>query len=182
VVLILVEIMSFVQIPLYWYLFRRFAKRDVTGDMIAGTIIGCFIEFSTEPLWQYHFKITVYKHNTPLGVVLGWGVMFTLVTYFSEKLYCWFLKKTAIEPYDKRIFIFDVLGAACIALPIETFGVRVGAWDYRYDVLQWNWGTIPFFNMPYEALFGYCLLMLVGPTFVRYWQAAFEGRRTIELK
>lgn len=174
--LIIYEILSFLNIPVTWYLFKRFAKRDVTGDMIAGTMIGCFIEFSTEPLWQYHFKITVYKHNTPLAVVLGWGVMFTLVCYFSEKLYCKLFQRTSILPYDKRILLCDVLGGACVGLPLETIGIRAGIWNYRMDILQWNWGEIPFFHMPYEALVGYCLLMLIGPTFVRYWQQAFEGR------
>ncbi|HRY29246.1 MAG TPA: hypothetical protein P5079_04320 [Elusimicrobiota bacterium] len=175
--LIVWEIWSYLQLPVIWYLFRRFAKKNVFGDMVAGAMIGAFIEFSTEPLWTYHFRLTIYK-DVPLSVVLGWGVMFTLVVFVSEKLYCWILKKTAIDPYDKKIFLFDVLGAALVGLPLETVGLKSGVWDYNYDVLQWNWGTIPFFNMPYEALMGYCLLMLLGPTFVRYWQGAFEGRHT----
>jgi hypothetical protein len=175
--LIILEIWSYLQIPLYWYLFKRFAKRDIVGDLIAGTMIGCFIEFSTEPLWVYHFKITIYKHNTPLSVVLGWGVMFTLVVFLSEKLYCKFLKQPSIIPYDKRIFLFDVLAGVMIGLPFETLGLKSGVWDYRYDILQWNWGEVLFFHMLYEALFGYALLMLIAPTFVRYWQAAFEGIR-----
>ena len=89
--LILLEIFAYVQIPLYWYLFKRFANRNVAGDMLAGTIIGAFNEFVTEPLWDYHFRITIYK-DTPLAVVLGWGVMFTLVVFVSEKLYCWILR------------------------------------------------------------------------------------------
>src|SRR5690349_591417 len=105
--LILLEIYSFLQIPMYIWLFKKYAHRDVIGDMIAGTMIGCFIEFSTEPLWTYHFKITVYKHNTPLAVVLGWGVMFTLVVFLSEKLYTWIFKEKQIIPYDKRIFLCD---------------------------------------------------------------------------
>jgi len=141
--------------------------------MILGTLVGCFIEFSTEPLWDYHFAITVYKNNTPLAVVLGWGVMFTLVVNFSEKMYCWFLKKKSIIPNDIRILGFDVLGAVFIGLPLETLGVKAGVWDYRYDLLNWNWGTIPLFNMPREALVGYVLLMLIAPTYVRYWRGAF---------
>jgi len=27
-------------------------------ELAAGTIIGCFIEFATEPLWDYHFHFT----------------------------------------------------------------------------------------------------------------------------
>lgn len=175
--LVIWEIWAYVQIPVLWYLFKRYAKRNVSGDMIAGTMIGMFIEFATEPLWDYHFKINIYK-DTPLAVVMGWGVMFTLVTFFSEKLYCFVLRKPSIAPYDKRIFLFDVVAASLIAFPLETIGLKSGIWDYRYDRLGWDWGKIPFFDMPYEALFGYCLLMLVGPTFVRYWQGAFEGVRS----
>jgi len=171
--LILLEIWSYVQIPVLWYLFKRYARRDVSGQMIAGTLIGAFLEFSTEPLWQYHFKITVYKHNTPLSVVTGWGVMFTLVVFLSEKLYCFCLKKDSIVPHDKRILLFDALGALLIGLPLETWGLKSGVWNYRNDILRWDWGTMPLFRMPYEALFGYTLLMLIAPTFVRYWQGAF---------
>jgi hypothetical protein len=170
------EIYSYLQIPMYIYLFKRFANRNVVGDIIAGTMIGCFIEFATEPLWDYHFKITIYK-DIPPCIILGWGVMFTLVVFLSEKLYMKLLKKPAIEPYDKRIFLFDVFGAAAIGLPLETLGLKSGVWDYRTDLLNWNWGLVPFFKMPYEALFGYCLLMLIAPTFVRYWQGSFEGTR-----
>jgi hypothetical protein len=172
--LIVLEIVLYLQIPLTWYLFRRFARRNVIGEMMAGVMIGAFNEFATEPLWQYHLHITIYKHNTPLAVVLGWGVMFTLVTFISEKLYCAFLKRPHIEGKDKRIFVFDVLAAAMVAFPLETLGIKAGIWSYRYDRLGWDWGTVPFFKMPYEALFGYCLLMLVAPTFVRYWQRPFE--------
>lgn len=170
------EIFSYVQIPLYIYLFWKFAHRNVVGDIVAGTIVGCFIEFATEPLWDYHFKITVYK-DTPLSIVLGWGVMFMLVVFISEKLYMKILRKPAVQPYDKRIFLFDVLGALLIGLPFEKIGLMMGVWDYRFDRLDWNWGTMPVFNMPYEALAGYALLMLVAPTFVRYWQGSFEGQR-----
>src|SRR5262245_24482651 len=107
------EIFSYVQIPLYVFLFWKFAKRNVVGDIVAGSIIGCFIEFATEPLWDYHFKITVYR-DTPLSIILGWGVMFMLVCFISEKLYTWLLRKPSIDMYDKRIFLFDVLGAVLI--------------------------------------------------------------------
>ena len=172
--LILLEAVLYLQLPLTWYLFRRFAKRNVTGEMIAGAMIGAFNEFATEPLWDYHLHLNIYK-DTPLAVVLGWGVMFTLVTFISEKLYCAFLKKPGIEAKDKRIFVFDVVAAALVAFPLETLGLKAGIWTYRYDRLAWDWGTVPFFNMPYEALFGYILFMLVTPTFVRYWEKPFEG-------
>lgn len=172
--LVLLEAVLYLQIPLVWYLFRRFARRNVTGEMIAGAMIGAFNEFATEPLWDYHLHLNVYK-DTPLAVVLGWGVMFTLVTFFSEKLYCAFLKKPGIEPRDKRIFFFDVAAAAAVAFPLETLGLKLGIWTYRYDRLAWDWGTVPFFNMPYEALVGYILFMLITPTFVRYWERPFEG-------
>lgn len=172
--MILLEIVLFAQIPLTWYLFRRLAKRNVLGEMIAGAMIGAFNEFATAPLWDYHLHINIYK-DTPLAVVLGWGVMFTLVTFISEKLYCAFLKLPRITPKDKRIFVFDVAAAALVAFPLETLGLKAGIWTYRYDRLGWDWGNVPFFNMPYEALAGYMLFMLVTPTFVRYWERPFEG-------
>src|SRR4051812_36519034 len=101
--LVLWEIWSYAQVPFFIFVFKRFADRDVKGDIIAGSIIGCFIEFATEPLWDYHFKFTVYK-DIPPSIILGWGVMFTLVVFLSEKLYTKILGKQRIEPYDKRIF------------------------------------------------------------------------------
>ncbi|MFA6092251.1 MAG: hypothetical protein WCU88_01705 [Elusimicrobiota bacterium] len=174
--LILWEVWSYAQVPLFIYLFRRFFKRNIAGDILAGIMIGVFIEFSTEPLWLYHFKLTYYK-DTPISVPLGWGVMFAQICFLSEKLYCFLLKKDRIIPGDKRIFIFDVLGGALLGFPFETIGHHAGIWDYNYKVLGWDWGTVPFFGMPYEALVGYMLLMLTAPSFVRQWQGFFEGEK-----
>ncbi|HOI43003.1 MAG TPA: hypothetical protein PK523_08665 [Elusimicrobiales bacterium] len=174
--LLLLEIWFFVQIPLVWWAFRRFARRNVTGEMIAGTIIGVFNEFATQPLWDYHFRFNIYK-DTPLAVVLGWGVMFTLIVFVSEKLYLAALRKAVIEPKDKRIFIFDVLAASLIGFPLETAASKLGVWSYNYEVLAWDWGRVPFFDMPWEVLTGYCLFMLIAPTFVRFWENEFEGER-----
>jgi hypothetical protein len=169
------EVYSYLQVPLIAWIFWKFAKRNVIGDIIAGCMIGCFIEFTTEPLWNYHFKLTIYK-DTPPGIILGWGVMFTLAVFLSEKLYCWFFSRPNIKPYDKRIFLTDVLAAPIIGLPLEKLGMLTGVWDYNYPVLHWSGITVPLFQMPLEALVGYALLMLIAPTFVRYWQGAFEGR------
>ncbi|MBI4052044.1 MAG: hypothetical protein HY400_06025 [Elusimicrobia bacterium] len=175
--LILWEIWTYLQVPVIWYLFRRFAQRNVKGEIIAGTLLGIYIEFSTEPLWQYHFQINVYK-DIPLSILASWGVMFTLVSFVSEKLYCRLLKKNEIEPYDKRILLFDMLGGGLlVGFPSEIIGIYTGIWEYRYDRLNWDWGNVPFLDMPYESLVAYSLLMLIAPTFVRYWQEAFEKKK-----
>lgn len=174
--LALLEAWFYLQIPVTWYAFRRFGKRNVLGELIAGTMIGCFIEFATEPLWDYHFRFNLYK-DVPPCIILGWGVMFTLVVVLSEALYKAVLRKDRVNPTDKRIFLFDLVGAVMVAFPIETIAMKLGVWDYNYHILNWNWGEVPFFKMPYEALFGYCLLMLVGPSFVRCWEKPFEGGR-----
>lgn len=171
--LILWEIWSYVHLPIIWFLFRRFGKVNVIGSMIAGSIIGCFLEFSTEPLWTYHFKFTVYKDVAP-SIVLGWGVLFTLTIAFSEKLYCRVLGVNRVRRDDKRIFLFDVFAACLIAFPMETIGLKSGVWTYNQDMLNWSWGTVPFFEMPLEALFGYALLMTIAPTFIRHWRDGFQ--------
>ena len=171
--LIILEAIMYLQIPVVWYLFRRYAKKDVSGTMIAGVMIGIFNEFATEPLWDYHLALNIYK-DTPLCVVLGWGVMFTLVAFISEKLYCAALKTGKMDPQDKRVLLFDVLAAAAIAFPTETLCLKLGIWDYRFDKLNWDWGTIPLVGMPWEALAGYCMLMLIGPSFVRAWERQFS--------
>lgn len=172
--LIILEIWGFLQVPVVWWLFRRYARRNVAGEMIAGAIVGVCWEICTEPLWDYYFRVTFYR-DAPVAVITGWMVMFALITFVSEKLYCLFLRRDSILPRDKRIFLFDVLAAAVVSLPMETMGAKLGVWSYRQDILKWDWGFIPFFNMPWEIMFGYSLLMLVTPTFVRYWEKSFEG-------
>jgi len=172
--LIVLEVLGWIQAPLLWYLFKRYAKRNVLGELIAGAIFGVFFEVATEALWDYHFQITFYR-DTPVGVLTGWMVMFTLVTYISEKLYCRVLRTDHIAPRDKRIFIFDLIAGTIVALPMETIGAKLGVWTYRTDLLKWDWNhLVPFFNMPYEVISGYCLVMLIAPTFVRYWEKSFE--------
>jgi hypothetical protein len=172
--LTVLETIGWLQVPLVWYLFKRYAKRNVAGELISGAIFGVFFEMTTEPLWDYHFAITFYR-DIPVGVVTGWMVMFTLVVFISEKLYCFVLHKEHIVPRDKRIFIFDLIAGTLVALPMETIGAKLGVWTYRNDLLKWDWNTlIPFFNMPYELIMGYSLVMLIAPTFVRYWEKSFE--------
>lgn len=172
--LILIEILGFIEVPLVWYLFKRYGKRNVMGEMIAGGIFGLFFEVASEPLWDYHMAVTFYR-DTPVVAITGWMVMFTLVVVISQKLYCLALHKTSIQPHDKRIFIFDILAGILVGLPLETFGARAGVWTYRTDLLHWNWNSlIPFFDMPYEVIWCYALLMLIAPTFVRYWESSLE--------
>lgn len=173
--LVFMEIWSYLQVPVIAYLFWKIAKRNVVGDMIAGTLIGMYIEFATEPLWDYHFVVTIYK-DIPPGIVLGWGVMFTFAVFISEKLYKFFFKQNKIIQYDKRIFITDIIAAPLVGLPLEKIGLLTNVWDYHYELLNWSGITIPVFGMPLEALIGYALLMMIAPTFVRYWQGSFEGR------
>ena len=170
------EIWSYAHIPLVWYLFKRYAHKDVSGSLIAGTLIGVFLEFSTEPLWTYHFRFTIYKDIAP-SIFLGWGVLFTLVIFVSEKLYRAVLHVRRIRADDKRLFRFDVAAACVIAFPMETVGLKSGVWNYNQSILNWSWGTVPFFQMPYEALAAYALLMLIAPTFVRRWRGSFTIAR-----
>lgn len=167
------ELIGLLQAPVMWWAFRRYFKRDMTGEMIASAIVGVVWEIATEPLWDYHFSITYYK-DAPLAELTGWMVMFPLVILLSEKLYRTVLKKEKLLPHDKRIFLFDIISAQVICLPLEAAGAKLGVWTYRLDILGWHWGAIPFFDLPLEVPFGYSLLMLIAPTFIRYWQKDFE--------
>lgn len=174
--LLLWEAWTYLQLPLLWWLFRRYAGRDVRGDLIAGSLLGIFMEFATEPLWDYHFRLTIYK-DVPLSVVTSWGVMYTLVVFVSEKAYFRLFDKTEITPGDKRIFLCDLVCGLLVGVPMEWVGLKTGIWTYRYDRLGWDWGMVPLLGMPWESIFGYALMMLTAPTFVRYWEGSFEGRR-----
>ncbi len=171
--LIVLEIIGFVQAPLLWWLFKKYAKRNVLGELIAAGIVGVFWEIATEPLWDYNFRINFYR-DTPAAVITGWMIMLTLVPIISEKLFRLVFKKDPIADKDKRIFLFDIVTAIFICLPMEAVGAHFGVWTYNIDVLGWDWGIIPFFNLPWELIMGYSLLMLIAPTFVRYWQGEFE--------
>jgi hypothetical protein len=167
------EIWSYLQVPLFWFLFWKFGRQDVSGSFIAGSLVGLFVEFSTEPLWTYHFRYTFYKDVTP-SIILGWGVLLTLTVFFSEKLYRWLLNRNTVDPNDRRLFLFDALAAGLIAFPMETMGLKAGVWTYNLHILDWTWGTVPVFEMPFEALFGYMLLMTIAPTFIRRWRQDFS--------
>ena len=172
--LILIEIFGWIEVPLVWFLFKRYAKRNVLGEMAASCVFGIFFEVVSEPLWDYHMAVTFYR-DTPVVAITGWMVMFTLVVVMSEKLYRFALREERIIPYDKRIVLFDILAGIIVCLPLETFGARTGVWTYRTELLKWNWDSlIPVFKVPYEVVWCYALLMLIAPTFVRYWAKSFE--------
>lgn len=169
------EIWSYAQVPLIWLGFRRWSGRDVSGEMIAGTLFGLYIEFSTEPLWDYHFHLTYYK-DTPPSVPLGWGVMFALSCALSETLYRR-LVAPLIAADDPRLLLCDALAGVLIGVPLEAVGHHAGVWDYNFRVLGWTWGQMPLTGLPYEALVGYALLMLVAPSFVRRWRDGLASMR-----
>ena len=169
----ILEGIGLLQAPLMWWAFRRFFKRDMTGEMIASAIVGVVWEVATEPLWDYHFKLTYYR-DAPFAELTGWMVMFPLVILLSEKFYRLALRTDRVRPHDKRIFFFDIISGILVCLPLEAVGARLGVWQYRQDVLHWDWGMIPLLNLPWEVPFGYALLLLIAPTFIRYWEKDFE--------
>lgn len=173
--LILCEAAVYLFVIAAWYLTRRIARRNITGDILAGAFIGFFLEFSTEPVCDYYFRITIYK-DLPLVIPFAWGTMFALTVFLSEKLYNLALRRKTILPKDKRIFLSDMLSGVVVGFPLETLGTYLGFWKYNYEAIGWTMGKVPLLNMPYEAVISYALIMLTCPTFVRYWQASFEGR------
>jgi len=171
----ILEIFSYFFVLFVWTIFRRYLKRNITGDILAGAIVGLFLEFSTKPVNIYHFHITIYK-DLPLIIPFDWGMMFAVTVYLSEKAYRFVLREPCIKPKDKRIFLFDVIIGTLVGFPLETAGAWLGAWEYNLGKIHWTLGNVPIFHMPWETVIAYALIMLVGPTFVRYWQASFEGR------
>jgi hypothetical protein len=173
--LVLLEIGAYALVFFAWFFFRRFLHRNITGDILVGAFIGTFTEFISEPLCNYHLTLTFYK-DIPLVVPLAWGMMYAMAVYVSEKLYSFATGLHVIKPGDKRIFLFDVLGGVLVGFPLETAGTWLKVWEYNSNVVNWNLGLVPLLGMPWETLIAYGLLMLTGPTVVRYWQGSFEGR------
>jgi|GEM_PF-999426 len=157
-----------------WYTFHKWLDRDILGDLIAGALIGVFWEYSTEALWSYHMMVNIYK-DIPLAIIFGWGVMFSLAVFVSEKLYILLFHAKQEDEHDLRVFITDVIAAFIVGLPIEKFGLVCGLWDYHYEILNWSPARDPIFRMPYEVLVGYALLMMIAPTFVRFWHEKFKN-------
>ncbi|MCB4757028.1 MAG: hypothetical protein LHV69_08410 [Elusimicrobia bacterium] len=172
---ILWEIVSYLTVFAVWLFFRRVLKRNITGDILIGTVFGVFSEFFTEPFVNYHFKLTFYK-DVPVVIPIAWGMMFAMTAYVSERLYSFFLKRRKIVAQDKRILVFDVIAGLLVGFFLETVGSQARLWEYNSLAIGWNLGTIPFLNMPVETLIAYALIMLVMPTVVRYWHGSFEGR------
>lgn len=153
---------------LFWFI----GKRNVTGEMICGTLIGIFIELITEPDWDYNLKFYIYKDVSPL-VILGWGVSFSWVVAVSDFVYKLWVKGKKVKLFDKRVLLTDFVCGTIMFVSVEVFAMHVlHAWTYS-PILGWTL-IVPIINYPFEGVLGSMLAALILPTFVRYWQKSFD--------
>ena len=169
---------SYAMPALFFGLFLGLAHRNILGDIIAGTVFGFFWEFSTARFWDYRLGWKL-PWGTPPAVIINWGVLFAVVVFLSERLYKSMFHRAQVELHDPRIFLTDVVAGLCVGCPAEWLGLYRGLWTYKDCPSCWSgWGPkVPILGLPSDIFIGYALMMLVAPTFVRYWQGALHGRR-----
>ncbi|MBD3322893.1 MAG: hypothetical protein GF350_17480 [Chitinivibrionales bacterium] len=155
-----------------WLLFRFGIKKDITGDLIAGMIVGATVEYLTEAYWDYNLNVYIYK-DISFFVVMGWGYSFTYFIFISELLYKKLFNKSSISMFDKRIILCDALVGPVWFIANEYIGMHVlNLWAYSSSA---GWSTIiPVIRYPLEGLIGSVFFSITFPAFIRYWQKKFD--------
>ncbi|MBD3315216.1 MAG: hypothetical protein GF344_05470, partial [Chitinivibrionales bacterium] len=150
-------------ISTYW-VFRLGLKRDVSGEYIAGIMLGATIEFLTEAYWDYNFEVYLYR-DISLFVIMGWGYSFAYFLLFSELLYKALTGSTVVRPHDYRILLCDAVVGPVWFIGNEFIGMHVlRLWTYSSAA---NWvHKIPVINYPIEGLVACVLFSLTFPTFI----------------
>lgn len=147
-----------------WFVF----KKDVTGMLLAGMLIGLCIEFITEAYWNYSLIVYLYK-DISLFVIMGWGYSFTLYLLLSGWLFRFIVRSKNVYAHDLRLLLMDIFIGPIWFLSNELLGMKgLHLWTYSECAgwthpIPWLWGY------PLEGVIGAIFLSTVMPSFVRYW-------------
>ena len=158
-----------------WFAF----KKDLTGMMLAGMLIGIAIEYLTEIYWVYSMKVYIWR-DVSLFVIMGWGYNFTFYILLSGVLSRLLFKSKNAFAADPKFIPMDMICGPVWFLSNELWGMKgLHLWNYS-KYAGWT-HTIPWlFNFPSEAIIGALFLCMVMPSFVRYWAHALSASGTID--
>lgn len=164
------EISTIVTFIFSAYVLLRILKQPFWRMWIHGAILGLAVEVMTEPEWTYSLQVYIWRDVSPF-VIAGWGIMFTWLIYFSDKLYYKIYGKP-VDPKETKsnmIILFDLLLGVPLFLSNELVGLYgLKIWKYN-DILQWH-VMIPIINYPLEGLISLILFVAGVSSVVRYWK------------
>ncbi len=164
------ELLTVLAFAFSWWFFSRMLHLSFLKTWVPGFLLGAAVEIMTEPEWTYTMQCYIWRDVSPF-VMMGWGIMFSWMILFSDKLYRTFFHVTMSEraPQDPRLWLTDVLVGLPFFLGNELFGLHIlKSWKYN-AVLQWT-TMLPGINYPLEGLVAILFFSLGLPAAVRFWK------------
>jgi hypothetical protein len=167
---------TFFPIPIIaWYCF----KKDLTGMLFSGMLLGVTIEYITEIYWDYSLHVYLWR-DISLFVIMGWGYNFTFYILLSG----FFIRKVTkikddLRP-DPKLILFDMFLGPVWFLSNEFLGMKVlHLWTYS-KATGWTNNVSWLWNYPMEGILGAFFLCITLPSFVRFGANAFSATGKID--
>lgn len=164
------ELLTLIALILSAYIMIKKMKQPFWRIWLHGFILGMAVEVMTEPEWTYSLQLYLWRDVSPF-VMAGWGIMFTWLITFSDKLYYKIHGEKINVSQNKSnwIIVYDVLIGVPLFLANELSGLYIlKIWKYN-DVLQWQ-TMIPIINYPLEGLISLILFIAGVSAAVRFWK------------
>lgn len=164
------EIAVAVSVVLSWLVFTKVLKRNFGTTFWPGVLMGCMIEFMTEPEWTYFVKLYLWRDVSPM-IILGWGVIFSWLIVCSDALHgLWFRNRgSGAYAIRRQKVLTDFAVGMPLILGNELFGLYgIKVWQYN-DILGWT-SMIPMLHYPLEGLYSMVFFVLASPFIIRYWE------------
>lgn len=135
-------------------------------SLIVAILYGYAVEYSAvirDPApYHYNFFLIELPGPVPLGAILGWGIIFYVVTETAKKLHShWSVQA-----------MFAALLATCVDLVIDPIVVYVGFWSWT--------PTGPWFGIPWGNYVGWVVIVASLSTFLQLgYQKYPPGKKII---
>ena len=154
---------------------KKFFKKDLTGELVAGVSLGLFWEILTNDEWNYDTSrmISFYigKAEIPLEILMGWSLVLAgsiLATEIMQRKLKWHGKLS--------FFVLGLISIFVLGFATEVIGVNTGLWNYPDNRGVYTIGSL---ILPNRVVGGWMYFGILFLTVIKFYEHVLE--KNIEL-